>query len=65
MADIAKQIAYLTHEARLMIADEYRRGLRDDQPLDGVMIRLLLQSVEDDAAQERRLHDQDSGIPKM
>lgn len=51
----AQAVCYLAHEARLMIADEYRLGLRDDQPLGGVMVRLLIQSLQEEHELELRL----------
>ena len=36
----------LTHEARLIIARAYMAGEYNNQPLDGVMVRLLLASLE-------------------
>ncbi len=50
----AQQMAYLTHEARLMIAEEYRTGKRT-APLNGVMIRLIVQSLRDEHDREMSL----------
>ena len=40
-----QMIAHLTHEARLKIAADYMEGKCDHKPLNGVMIRLILQSL--------------------
>lgn len=53
----AKEMAYLCHEARLKIAEEYRLGLHDRKHLNGVMIRLIVQSLYDEHAQELELRD--------
>lgn len=45
-----------THEARLKIAREYMDGLRDHEALNGVMVRLLLASLETEHAMKRATH---------